>query len=83
MNLINIYYDLSEVFNDDIEIMVQAIHDLTATSYKRCDIREKLECLNLNTIESELNQLYDINISTLRKFRDNNISIFKELENED
>lgn len=83
MNLINIYYELSEIFNDDIEMLVVALHSLTNTKYKRSDIRDKLECLNLNTIEYELNQLYDISIITLIKFRENRVSIFEDLENED
>lgn len=68
MNLISIYYDLSELFNDDVEVVIEAMLQLTHTKYKKNAIRVKLESLCLDTIESELNQLYDMQRATLKAF---------------
>ena len=71
MDLIDIYYELSEIFKDDTDILVDAISKLTHTKYKKSIIKNKLSTLKLKSISYELNQLYDIKIETLKKFNDN------------
>ena len=68
MDLIDIYYELSEIFKDDTDILVDAISKLTHTKYKKSIIKNKLSTLKLKSISYELNQLYDIKIETLKKF---------------
>jgi|GEM_PF-4748144 len=79
MDLISIYYDISEIFNDEIEITLDAILKLTDTKYKRNALRVKLDSLCLNTIESELNQLYSMQHKTLKKFYIDSQSTGKQL----
>jgi uncharacterized phage protein (TIGR01671 family) len=62
---------LNTVENDsiyDIECVVDAIKHFTHSEHRRKTIFKNLECLNLEIIESELNQLYDMRVDKLNKF---------------
>lgn len=76
---LDIYYDLAYIFDDNIEIVADAIKELTLTNKRRSVILTNLELLRLNTLVSELDQLYNININTLREFRDKKINHYKQL----
>jgi len=68
LSLIDIYYQLSEIMEDDTEILICAIKELTNTKKKNAELRNRLEKLNLDTIAEELNELYDIEIKVLKRF---------------
>lgn len=68
VDLVKIYYGLSELFNDETEILIDAIVEFTHTKYKRSNIKEKLELLNLTTLSNELNFLYDMKAEDIKSF---------------
>jgi len=67
--IISIYYDLSAIFDDDLNMMVDAIKELTKTKEKRSVILNNMEFLRLHNIEEELNNLYDVKVKVLKAFR--------------
>ena len=68
MKLLTIYYDLFDILGD-IEIVVEAIKELTNSEDSRSSIRQKLENLWLWHYEEELNLLYDMKMDELKLFR--------------
>ncbi len=68
MNLLDVYYDLSEIMNDDLEVLIDALKELTSCNKKKIELRNRLEKLNLETMETELNELYDIDMKVLKRY---------------
>ena len=66
--LLDIYYDLYDIF-EDVELIADAIKDLSYTTQSRCNILRHLEFTRLWNLDSELNQLYDMQIKTLKLSR--------------
>lgn len=66
-NLINIYYDLYDILDDD-ELFINAIKHFTKTNKFKSALNVQLSNLRLTKIEKELNQLYDTPIKDLKKF---------------
>lgn len=68
MELIDIYYNLSELLDDDIECVADAIKHFTHSEHRRSIILINLEYLRLENIESELIQILDIKKNVLIEF---------------
>ena len=66
--LLDIYYDLYDIF-EDVELIADAIKDLSYTTQSRCNILRHLEFTRLWNLDSELNQLYDMQIKTLKLYK--------------
>ena len=66
-SLINIYYDLYDILDDD-DLFVDAIKHFTKTNKFKSAINVQLSNLRLTKIEKELNMLYDTPIKDLKKF---------------
>jgi len=68
IDLITIYYDLSKIFNDDIECVADAIRDLSGCKKSRYATILSLRYLRLKKFDKELNYLYDMKIDDLREY---------------
>lgn len=66
--LIGTYYDLYDLLGE-IETVADALKELTLTTKSRGSIIQNLEHLRLWHLESEMNQLYDMPMHTLKAFR--------------
>ena len=66
--LLDTYYSLYDIF-EEIGVIADAMKDLGLTTKTRCSLIQHMEFTRLWNIESELNQLYDIPIRTLRAYR--------------
>lgn len=65
--LVNIYYDLFEYF-DDMELFIDAIKHFTKTPKFKSAILVQLENLRMLKLEEELNMLYDLPLNTLKDY---------------
>jgi len=68
IDLITIYYDLSKIFNDDIECVADAIRDLGGCNKSRYATILSLRYLRLKKFDKELNFLYDMKMDDLRAY---------------
>jgi len=66
--LISIYYDISEILNDETECVADAILHFTKPKKTRCLIMLNLENLRLNQLKNELNALYDTPMCEIQCF---------------
>lgn len=65
--LVNIYYDLYNVLDDD-NLFIDAIKHFTKTPKFKSAILVQLENLRMLKLEDELNQLYDLPLNTLKDY---------------
>jgi len=68
MQLIDVYYDLSLIMQDDLDILVDAIKEYTGSTKMKLEIKRRLEKLSLSSLEAELNDLYDVDLKVLKKY---------------
>ena len=66
--LISIYYDISEILNDETECVADAILHFTKPKKTRYVIMLSLEHLRLNQLKNELNTLYDTPMCEIQCF---------------
>lgn len=67
-DLIQIYYDLYEILDDNI-IIAKHIKKVSKKKYSVRKIIYLLENLRLDKIDNELNILYDMKMEDLKKFK--------------
>ena len=65
--LVNIYYDLYNVLDDD-NLFIDAIKHFTKTPKFKSAILVQLENLRMLKLEDELNTLYDLPLNTLKDY---------------
>ena len=65
--LVNIYYDLYNVLDDD-NLFIDAIKHFTKTPKFKSAILVQLENLRMLKLEEELNMLYDLPLNTLKDY---------------
>ena len=65
--LVNIYYDLYNVLDDD-QLFIDAIKHFTKTPKFKSAILVQLENLRMLKLEEELNMLYDLPLNTLKDY---------------
>ena len=65
--LVNIYYDLYNVLDDD-QLFIDAIKHFTKTPKFKSAILVQLENLRMLKLEEELNTLYDLPLNTLKDY---------------
>lgn len=65
--LVNIYYDLYNVLDND-QLFIDAIKHFTKTPKFKSAILVQLENLRMLKIEEELNMLYDLPLNTLKDY---------------
>lgn len=65
--LVNIYYDLYDVLDDD-NLFIDAIKHFTKTPKFKSAILVQLENLRMLKLEEELNMLYDLPLNTLKDY---------------
>lgn len=65
--LVNIYYDLYNVLDDD-NLFIDAIKHFTKTPKFKSAILVQLENLRMLKLEDELNMLYDLPLNTLKDY---------------
>lgn len=65
--LVNIYYDLYSVLDND-QLFIDAIKHFTKTPKFKSAILVQLENLRMLKLEDELNQLYDLPLNTLKDY---------------
>lgn len=65
--LVNIYYDLYNVLDDD-NLFIDAIKHFTKTPRFKSAILVQLENLRMLKLEEELNMLYDLPLNTLKDY---------------
>lgn len=65
--LVNIYYDLYNVLDDD-NLFIDAIKYFTKTPKFKSAILVQLENLRMLKLEDELNTLYDLPLNTLKDY---------------
>ena len=65
--LVNIYYDLYNVLDDD-QLFIDAIKHFTKTPKFKSAILVQLENLRMLKLEDELNILYDLPLNTLKDY---------------
>lgn len=65
--LVNIYYDLYNVLDDD-QLFIDAIKHFTNTPKFKSAILVQLENLRMLKLEEELNILYDLPLNTLKDY---------------
>lgn len=65
--LVNIYYDLYNVLDND-QLFIDAIKHFTKTPKFKSAILVQLENLRMLKLEDELNTLYDLPLNTLKDY---------------
>lgn len=65
--LVNIYYDLYNVLDDD-QLFIDAIKHFTKTPKFKSAILVQLENLRMLKLEEELNTLYDLPLNMLKDY---------------
>lgn len=65
--LVNIYYDLYNVLDDD-QLFIDAINHFTKTPKFKSAILVQLENLRMLKLEDKLNTLYDLPLNTLKDY---------------
>jgi len=68
-DLIDEYYSISSLFNDDTELLIEFIIYHKITKRERADIRRKLSSLSLNKLANELDIMLDIKMSVINSFK--------------
>lgn len=66
--LLDTYYSLYSIF-DSMDILVDAIRELTPTNKTKSCILTNLECARVWNLDYELNTLYDLKMDVLRDFK--------------
>lgn len=67
--LLDIYYDLSELFDDNDEVLISALMKYGKCKYKRSIIRMCLSNLKLSILSESINELYDTDIRVIRAYK--------------
>ena len=83
-DLLQTYYDLSKIFNDDVEVFAEAIQDITKRKESKSQIVEHLLANRLHKLEDELNYLYeDVPMHELKAYANKRQvkSLFEDEEN--
>jgi hypothetical protein len=68
-DLIDEYYSISSLFNDDTELLIEFMIYHKITKRERADIRRKLSSLSLNKLANELDTMLDIKMSVINSFK--------------
>jgi hypothetical protein len=68
-DLIDEYYSISSLFNDDTELLIEFMIYHKITKRERADIRRKLSSLSLNKLADELDTMLDIKMSVINSFK--------------
>jgi hypothetical protein len=68
-DLIDEYYSISSLFNDDTELLIEFMIYHKITKRERADIRRKLSSLSLNKLANELDIMLDIKMSVINSFK--------------
>jgi hypothetical protein len=68
-DLIDEYYSISSLFNDDTELLIEFMIYHKITKRERADVRRKLSSLSLNKLANELDIMLDIKMSVINSFK--------------
>jgi len=68
-DLIDEYYSISSLFNDDTELLIEFMIYHKITKRERADVRRKLSSLSLNKLADELDIMLDIKMSVINSFK--------------
>lgn len=73
-DLLDVYYDLYEILGS-IETVADALKELQGVNMCRSGIIGHLESYRLHHVEQELNDLYDMKLDDLKKFKIKHIAM--------